>query len=149
MHNTLNHRRLIGAVIAATLLITTAFVSGAMAQDIAVIANKNVSENSLTKSDVKMIFFGQKQRWENGNTIVLALWGDSGAKESFLSQYMHKSPSQYSNYWRKQIFTGKGQMPASFDDMAEVVKFVGDTPGAIAFAAPGVSGDQIKIMEIK
>ncbi len=54
--------------------------------------------------------------------------------KTFLRQYVQKTYPQYLNYWKKQVFTGKGRMPRMFNDPQELMAFLANTEGAISFA---------------
>jgi len=105
-----------------------------IAQKFAVITHKNVEE-PLEGDDIKHIFLGQKTRWNNGASIIFALSADRELCNAFLKTYLGKSYTQYLNYWKKQVFTGKGRMPVFFHDEQELLTFVAQTQGAISFVS--------------
>ncbi len=149
MHEKVARIRFIGMFIVLALLMTLSSKAQAVAQDVAVIANKNLPVASLRKSDVKKIFLGEKTQWDSGEKIVFALWANPQSQKTFLKKYAKKSLAQYKNYWKKRVFTGKGSMPPSFGKEDDVIKFVGETSGAISFAPAGVQTDTVKIIEVK
>lgn len=119
-----------------------------LAQEFAVITHKNIEE-SLDRDEIKHIFLGQKTRWGNDLGVTFALPADKTLCNTFLRAYLGKSYTQYLNYWKKQVFTGKGRMPVFFRDEQELLTFVAQTPGAISFVAfQHVNKAQVNIMPI-
>ncbi len=52
------------------------FSSGVLANDYALIANKDVPISSLSKTDVQSIFLGEKSKWDDGSNIEFMAQGD-------------------------------------------------------------------------
>lgn len=120
----------------------------AFAQGFVVIAHKNV-EGSLERDDIKHIFLGQKTRWANDIGITFALPADRELCNAFLRKYLGKSYTQYLNYWKKQVFTGKGRMPVFFHDEQALLTFVAQTQGAISIVTPQYANQaQVNIISI-
>lgn len=119
-----------------------------IAQEFAVITHKNVEE-SLNRDDIKHIFLGQKTRWANDGSITFALPADRELCNAFLRTYLGKSYTQYLNYWKKQVFTGKGRMPVFFRDEQELLTFVAETQGAVSFVTlQHATTDRINLLSI-
>jgi ABC-type phosphate transport system substrate-binding protein len=115
------------------LCIVFALVTGAAHADVLIIANKDVKDAAITKADLKEIFLGKKVQWRDNNKIRFVTLKDSGPHKTFLRTYINKSAQQYSNYWRKMVFTGKGKIPKSFATSAEMIEYVSGTNGAIGY----------------
>ena len=56
---------------------------------------------------------------------------------NFVKKFAGKSAKQFTNYWRKMVFSGKGKMPQAFADEAALIAFVASTPGALGYATEG------------
>jgi hypothetical protein len=71
--------------------------------------------------------------------------------QRFLKDYVRKTPFQFKNYWKKQVFTGKGRMPKAFKQIEDEINFIANTEGAISFALlDDVTGhDTVKIIPIQ
>ena len=120
-----------------------------LAGDVVVIANKNVAENALDKGAAERIFLGKKTTWENGDKIVPVTLDGGDAHADFLKSCVGKTPSQFSAYWKQQIFTGKGTPPRSFKNEADLVKYVSETPGAVGYVSSGASVENVKVIKIE
>ena len=104
------------------------------AEDIALIMHKARADAvSLRKEEVKEIFLGQRTRWDDNSIIHFVVCTQDQTLLAFLKSYVKKTPNQYSNYWKKLVFSGKGVMPKMFDDSQKVLDFVSNTEGAISF----------------
>ena len=102
------------------------------AQEIMVIAHKGRAV-SLSKEEVKQIFLGQKTLWDDNTAIHFVVYTEENSYNAFLKSFIKKSPTQFTNYWKKRVFTGKGIMPKMFKDAQKVLEFVSNTEGAISF----------------
>jgi ABC-type phosphate transport system substrate-binding protein len=120
----------------------------AMSQDIAVIVNKDLQVNEISADDIQKIFLGKKTSWSSGDRIIFAVCEEADIHKSFLRQYVKKSPSQFKNYWKSMVFTGKGSMPASFKTKAEAMAFVSKRSGSVSFVtAP--ADDSVKTIRVQ
>lgn len=119
----------------------------AFAEDIVIICNKGVTVNAITKSDLERIYLGQKNLWDGGGAIEPVMLQNE-LTESFLTDYVGKNASTFGNYWKKMLFSGKGNGPKQFTKPKEVVDFVANTQGAIGFVPAGTNSDTVKIVPV-
>ena len=98
-----------------------------------VITNHSVKKNSITQKDLEKIYLGKKTRWDNGKKIVPVILDDRDIHENFLSKYIKKSPEQFNNYWKRQVFTGRGKELKSFNSLEETIDYIKNTSGAIGY----------------
>ncbi|MFO7559209.1 MAG: substrate-binding domain-containing protein [Desulfobacterales bacterium] len=120
--------------------------TGAFA-DVAVIANKNIPENSLSNSEIKKISLGKIVKWPD-NTPVHFVTLEGDIHREFLKTYIKRSTSQYKNHWRKMIFTGKGCEPKCFKTEAELIQYVSQTDGAIGYIGQRTGTENVKVLEV-
>ena len=120
----------------------------AFAADVVIVCNKNVPEDSLSKGEVKNIFLGKKTRWRNDEKIIFVISEASEAHKTFLKEYIGKNAFQYANYWKKQVFTGKGKPPKSFGTEESLLDYVSDTEGAIGYLPSEAPGNTVKTIPI-
>ncbi|GAK56540.1 hypothetical protein U27_03502 [Candidatus Vecturithrix granuli] len=107
--------------------------SSAAEAEIVLVGHERIEE-PLTQEEIQQIFLGKKTRWKDNSTIIFVIFNQEDAYKTFLKQYVQKTYSQYLNYWKKQVFTGKGRMPKMFNDPQELMAFLANTEGAISFA---------------
>lgn len=137
------------AIIAFILFAALLLPALSLADGVILVANEDVPVSSLTEYDVKQIFLGNKTTWEDGPKIVFAIQDETDAGKVFLKTYVRKSESQYKNYWKKRVFTGKGKKPASFSSDDEVIDFVTQTSGAVGYVTSGAATGDAKPLSIQ
>ena len=132
-------------------ILVTLSVSPIFANDveIALITHPGVTDK-LTKDEVEQIFLGKKTRWSNNTTIRFVVFTEDAVYQKFLKDYIGKTIFQYTNYWKKQVFTGKGRMPKTFETSQEILAFVSQTEGAISFVPlQAVGQNNVNIIAIE
>ncbi len=119
------------------------------AQDIMIITNADVPIDSITVSDVKKIFLGKKSIWENGRGINFFTMDQTVTHKTFLKKFIRKSSAQYKIFWKKQVFSGKGEIPKSSGSDQDMVKRIASTNGAIGYVSAKADLGTVKILSIK
>ena len=92
---------------------------------------------SISKKTLKKILLGKEKKWEDGSPIILVMLEGGDTHGAFVKKFAGKSAKQFTNYWRKMVFSGKGKMPQAFADEAALIAFVASTPGALGYATEG------------
>ena len=87
----------------------------------------------LSKKEVRSIFLGKRQTWDDGKRMIIASLKAGGTHSQFLKEWVGMTPNQFRTYWRKRVFTGKGTMPTWLASEREQIAFVVKTPGAIGY----------------
>lgn len=109
-------------------LVLIVFAQSAVAE-VLIIANPSVKEDALSKIDIKQIFFGRNRKWSDGQKIRLAILKQGPAHESFVSDYLDRTPDRYASFWKVAIVSGTGYPPKSFNGEADLLKWVGRKQG--------------------
>ncbi len=120
----------------------------AQPETIYVFANMNVQDSVLSQADIQSIYLGKKDKWTNNQGINFTALGNGTCHDAFIRKFVGRTPFQFQNYWKKQIFTGKGQPPRAFDSDAEVVDYVSRTSGAIGFSCTPPDSSKVKVLTI-
>lgn len=116
-----------------TLLLSTAAAFSEQ-EGIVIIANKDVSAEKLTEDAIRKIFLGDILNWDNNEVIMVVLSGDDTIHNQFIAKYIKRTPVQFQNVWRRNLFTGKGALPPKFNNIDDLIKHVATTKGAIGYA---------------
>jgi ABC-type phosphate transport system substrate-binding protein len=146
----MNCNKITGLVTAFIVGIFLLFPCTGGAEDVVIITNKSVSADSLNKEEVKNIFIGKKTRWDDNEKInFVTLPKSDETHRVFLKKFVKRTPAQYSRHWKKQIFTGKGKKPKSFQTEKGLLEYVASTKGAIGYISTGVITDDIKVLSVK
>lgn len=131
------------------ILAIMASVTSASAADVVVVANGKVADSVLPADKLKAIFLGQQTTWSNGAKLeFVTLKESSDIHEEFLKKFVGRSTAQYSNYWKKQVFTGKGRLPKQFDSESKLIEYVSATDGAVGYVSSGASMGSTKRLTI-
>ena len=100
--------------------------------NIMVIANVKGAPASLTMKELKSIFQGEKQRWNDGTKISIAFMKSSTpVGNATASKVLKMSGDQLNKFWLALVFQGKAKAPVFFGSSNEVESFVSQNPGAI------------------
>lgn len=124
-------------------------VSAASADDFALIVNHANPESSVTQAEAQAIFLGKKTSWPNGVGVLPVLQESSPVHQEFTKAVVGKSPGQFSNYWKKALFTGTGIPPRSLNGDGEVKTFVAANDGAIGYVTAAAVDDSVKKLEVR
>lgn len=137
--------RIIIAIIVASMVIPGLATAG----DPVLICNPSVQESALSKQELKNIFLGKKTTWKDNSKAIFVIQKNAPVHKVFLKKYVDKTTSQFANYWKKRVFTGKGASPQSLPSDQEVIKFVSETSGAVGYVSSGVGLDNVKTIKVK
>ncbi len=115
---------------------------------IAIISNPDMEINSLRAKDVLRIFL-RKKKTLSGRVVKIAIQKDKPLHAEFVHDYIHKTPKQFTRYYKKMIFTGKGRPPKKVRDDAAMLHWVATTPGAIGYISAGTANDTVKVIVVQ
>jgi ABC-type phosphate transport system substrate-binding protein len=120
----------------------------AEASAVKVIVNSDVADESLKSDFIMNVFLGKITKWPEGKKIIPVVLGKGDTAREFLRNYVKKTPQQFSTFWKKQVFTGKGTPPKEFDTDSELIEFVQKTSGAVGFVAASTEPENVKVVKI-
>ncbi|MEW6079640.1 MAG: hypothetical protein AB1724_17670 [Thermodesulfobacteriota bacterium] len=133
---------------AITVLASPVKPVSAQSETIYVIANLNVPDSALSKSELQNVYLGKKDKWSDNQKINFTELNSGPCHEAFLQQHVGRTDFQFQNYWKKQIFTGQGQPPRGFDAEADLIDYVSKTSGAIGYSCTKPDSAKVKILTI-
>lgn len=100
-------------------------------------------------SELKSILMGEKQRWKNGDRILIALMKTNTAVGKATSEKVYDmSGDELNKFWLALVFQGKAQAPKFFASADELEDFVAQNPGAIGIVDRPLTGSEIKYINI-
>ena len=117
--------------------------------ELMIITNNSVSTNSIKKTQLKDIFLGNTVKWDENTKINIVVQKNSEAHTEFVKTIVRKSSSQFRNYWKKMLFTGKGSAPKTFDNTAALIEYISKTEGAIGYIDSDIAIDGVKVFIFK
>ncbi len=125
------------------------FCSQATAGTVKVITSPSTPVETVDDDLVMNIFLGKKKTWPNGDHAQFVVLSPGKTHNSFLNAYVKKTSSQFKNYWKKQVFTGKGKNPKSFESEGDIVAYVTQTPGTIGYVSADTDITGAKVLSEK
>ena len=134
------------------LLVLAGLTTRAQNVSLTVISNLEGAPAQLKKSELKVIFLGERERWNNGNKIRIAFMkpGTPSGK-NICKKIYDMSADDFAHYWEEQAFAGKVERPVYFKNAADLQAYVADNPGAIGIIdqAPTASNTQVVLIDGK
>lgn len=115
----------------------TLWCFGANAADARVVpyTGSRSSATSLTRTELRDIFFARQTKWPNGDPIrVFVLPDRHPLHVRFSKEVLGVYPYQLRSTWDRILYSGTGVPPTVVNSVQEVRKRVDETPGAIGYA---------------
>ena len=123
------------------------FATPALAGEI-LIVNTGNGVAKVSKKTLKKMLLGKGKKWKGGEKVVLGTLTGGTIHEKFIKKYAGKTAKQFTNYWRKMVFSGKGKMPKSFESEDDLIAFVAENDGALGYIDSATAHDPVKEMPI-
>ncbi len=133
----------------ALLMMISLAISPASAGGIQVITSQSTPVDTIDDGTIKKVFLGKTKSWPDGNGVEFVILKSGDVHDGFLKAYVKKSSSQFKTYWKKQVFTGKGKNPKSFDSESDLVTYISGKSGAIGYVSAGTDIAGSKILSEK
>jgi ABC-type phosphate transport system substrate-binding protein len=117
--------------------VLTLWCVGASAEDARVVpfAGSRGSAASLTRTELRDIFFARQTKWPNGDPIrVFVLPDRHPLHVRFSKEVLGVYPYQLRSTWDRILYSGTGIPPTVVNTPQEVRKRVDETPGGIGYA---------------
>ena len=130
-------------------IISLSSATSADEPNIMVIANEKGAPSTLTMKELKSIFQGDKQRWNDGTKISIAFMKSSTPVGSATSKKVLKmSGDQLNKFWLALVFQGKAKAPFFYGSASEVESYVSQNAGAIGVVEAGYQVKGVKVISI-
>ncbi len=116
----------------------------------AIIANKDVETDALSRSAARAIFGMRLHAWENGEAVrVYVLPDDDVEQTEFAKGCLSIFPHQLRRVWDRLIFSGTGQAPNVVQDAQNMLEAVSSNAGAIGFLPRAMLNDKVRVLELR
>jgi ABC-type phosphate transport system substrate-binding protein len=128
-------------------LIFLSFSSYGYSQSVYIVWNtKNISP---TEKEVRDIFLGRKTYWNNGKRVLPAsIEVENKSFQKFSDQTLEMSSRNYSKYWRRQLFSGRGTPPQVFSSDNEVINYVKNNSNSIGVVSTQPKNTSLKFKKL-
>ena len=120
----------------------------AQAQDVVLVVHQDSSIETISRADLRNIFFGKKTEWNNGEEVRPIMLKPGALHSAFLKFYLKRTNTQFNIYWKRMIFSGKGVPPKSFKTEDEMLAFIKENKGMIGYVSKGKVGTGVKTVKI-
>ena len=116
----------------STIILATSMLSVAQTHGLMVISNSKGAPSELTTKELIAVMKGEKQRWNDGTRISVALMKSSTSAGEETSQKIYgMTGDEVNKYWLALVFQGKAKAPMFFNSVNDLETFISQTPGAI------------------
>jgi len=116
-----------------------------------VITNANTPVESISASELRDIYNGDRVFWKTGKRIRAArLPDDLEVSADFLSIIVGKTPSQYVQHWRHKLFSGKGLPPKVLEDAEKMMTYIEENESSVGFipVSKKIKNPKLKTLEV-
>ncbi len=118
-------------------------------ETLAIICNQNGAPATKKFTELKSVMKGEKQRWNSGAKVSIALMKTSTAIGKNTAQLIYNmSGDALLKYWLGQTYQGNAHAPKFFNTKSELEEYVAENPGAIGVIDPPPANNEIKIVSI-
>jgi hypothetical protein len=87
----------------------------------------------LDAGTVQRIYTGKVIEVDGVAVMPVNLRPGQNLRQRFLQDYLQQAEDAYTGYWTVRRYIGKGTPPRELATVAEVLAFVQNTPGAVAY----------------
>lgn len=99
-----------------------------------VLVHPDVDVQSLSTSELRLIFSQRIKQWPSGLPIRVVVFNDdSDVHQHFCRQSLNMMAYQLRRVWAKQLYTGRGGAPIQVNTIDEMLSVISDIPGAIGY----------------
>jgi len=116
------------------------------ADDLVLMIHNSNPLKSISKRELILIYLGKKTFFQQGIRITPL---DFRPKKMIFYEEVLKRPfNLIKRYWIKAIFSGQGTPPMEFTSENDVVNYLQDKPGGIAYLPAGIKTINLKHLQI-
>jgi hypothetical protein len=109
------------------------------------VGNQSGAPAVMKFSELKAVFMGERQRWKNGNRIVIALMRtNTPAGKATSAKIYDMTGDELNRFWLALVFQGKAAAPNFFNSESELQTFIAQNPGAIGIIDKPLADAEVK-----
>lgn len=118
-------------------------------ETLTIISNQNGAPAAMKFTELKSVMKGEKQRWNSGTKVSIALMKTSTSIGKNTAQLIYSmSGDALLKYWLGQTYQGSAHAPKFFNTTSELQNYVAQNPGAIGVIDQPLGTDEIRIISI-
>jgi len=134
----------------AAALLGIALATPALAEEgFKVVANLEVSTESLSRAQLSDIFLKRASNWPGGGRVVPADLGEGNkAFDAFCLAIHGKPGSLIRAFWKRVAASGRDTPPVVRNSDEEMLAFVRTTRGAVGYVSAGANTPGVKVLRV-
>jgi len=138
-----------GKYLSAVLLLSGGFFANAQDIQLTVISNTKGAPSAMKMSELKSVLKGEKQRWNDGTKVHIALMKTTTPVGQGACQKIYNmSGDKVKRFWLELSFAGNADAPIFCNTVEELESFVSQNPGAIGIMDRASTSADTKTTEI-
>jgi len=138
-------------VLLVVLIAGVVFSASASAQlaDVAVVVNPANPVGSISLTDLRKIFAGEKRSWQGGLSMRPIVRAPGCHERLVLLRLLAMSENEYKQYWTAQVFRGEvGSEPLSVPSIGMQKEAISVFPGAITLVEASEVKPGMKVVKL-
>lgn len=124
------------------------FITIKLNAQVAVIANKSVPIDKVSKSQLLDYYSGDIKYWSDKRPIVVFDLKPKIEVKDIFYEYIAKNTARMKSIWMKKLLMGEGDPPYAVESEEEMLQKVQNTAGAIGFVSANKVKGNVKIIAI-
>ena len=108
-------------------------------EDYVVITNIATPYDTISKNTLRGLWLKKHHVLYSGQEAVMVGIEKGEARKGFLKQVVRKDVCALNSYWSRLLFSGKATPPVLLKNEQDVLEFVGETLGSVAYVTRGSS----------
>ncbi|MEO8568833.1 MAG: hypothetical protein ABI419_06850 [Ginsengibacter sp.] len=130
-------------------LLVVSITGKCQAETLIVICNQNGAPAAMKLTELKSVMKGEKQRWNGGEKVSIALMKTSTAIGKNTAELIYNmSGDALLKYWLGQTYQGSAHAPKFFNTTSELQNYVAQNSGAIGVIDQPLGNNEIRIISI-
>jgi len=129
-------------------IIIILIISSIANAQVAVIANKSIKVDKISKSELLDCYTGDMPKWDDGKKVYVFDLKPKTEIKNIFYKYLGKSSSRMKSIWMKRMLSGDGEPPPALESEEQMLKKVEKTKGAIGFVSYDKVTSKIKVLAI-
>ena len=115
-----------------------------------IIVHRTSGQQELTLNVARLLFTMRLLHWPDGTRVRVFVLPDSDPlHREFAKQSLDLYPRQLRRVWDRHLFSGSGAVPVLVGSVEEMLKRVGETPGAIGYLPDGLATETVRVIHVK
>lgn len=121
-----------------------------LADSLGIVVNRSNPVENLSVAELRKIFLGEQSHWSNGRRItVVMLEPGKQERQAVLTQICLMNDKDFDQHFSQGGSGGETRTaPKILPTSADVLKFVGNVPGAIGYVRVTEADDSVKMVHV-